>query len=105
MNDKLSSLNGRIQMSTTDRVTVYNKPCPCDEGKIIITECSPDHPYARDSQTWYEGKLDCKTCTAKYRIDESDNDGGRYIILMPYDENIDLIRLISIDRFCNGLAK
>lgn len=92
-------------MSTTDRVTCYNKPCPCGEGVIIITECSPDHPYVRDSQTWYESKFNCETCKTEYKIEQLDEDFKRYIILYPRDENREVIRLISIDPFCSGLQQ
>ena len=91
-------------MSTIDRVSVYDKPCPCGEGKIVLTECSPDHPYARDSQTVYKGKLDCINCNTKYKIDEIDKDDTRSIILMPYDDS-DIIYLLNINRFCGGLSK
>ena len=92
-------------MSTTDRVICYNKPCPCGEGTITITECSPDHPYARDSQTWYKSKINCETCKTKYTIEQIDEDFKRYIILNPGDENQEFIRLISVDPFCSGLQK
>lgn len=92
-------------MSTIDRVTVYNKPCPCNKGNVTIIECSPDHPFVRESQTWYEGKLDCEKCTAKYKIDQLDNENGRRIIIKPYDKTKESIYLINIDRFCQGLTK
>ena len=91
-------------MSTIDRVIVFDKPCPCGAGKIVITECSPDHPYARDSQTWYQGKLDCSNCKEKFKIDEIDRDDDRVIILRPYDGS-DIVYLKSINRFCRGLSK
>lgn len=91
-------------MSTIDRVIVYDKPCPCGAGKVVITECSPDHPYARGSQTWYHGDLDCTNCRRKFKIDEICRDDDRTIMLRPY-EGSDSVYLKSIDRFCRGLSK
>lgn len=90
-------------MSTTDRVTIYNKPCPCQKGTITITECSPDHPYVRDSQTWYEGHIHCKKCSIHYKIDEKINSSGRTIILVRKEDAENFIPLIDIDMFCRGL--
>ena len=93
-----------VQMSTIDRVCVYNKPCPCAFGRIVITECSPDHPYAKDSQTWYEAKLECKHCSKKYKFMENVKDDCKEIILNPSDGSNSII-LKSINRFCRGLSK
>ena len=90
-------------MSTTDKVERC-QPCPCNNGNILITECSPDHPYARDSQTWYKGKIDCETCIKKYKLDDIKNQDGRFIILKPLGENEDIIHLQKIDDFCRGLT-
>ena len=91
-------------MSTIDSSRVYDKPCPCGAGWIIITKCSPDHPYVRDSQTWYEGKLDCSVCGEEYKIDEVDENDSRFIILRPYDYKSNIL-LIKIERFCRGLSE
>ena len=90
-------------MSTTDKVDVYDKPCPCGAGRIVITECSPDHPYARASQTWYEASLLCNHCSKKYKIKEIKKDDEGEIILSPSDGS-GSIKLKSISRFCRGLA-
>jgi hypothetical protein len=56
----------------TDRNEVVNIACPCGQGRITVTNCSPDHPYARDSQSWRENDIKCSDCEAKYRILEQD---------------------------------
>lgn len=91
-------------MSTIDRVIVYNEPCPCGSGKVVITECSPDHPYARDSQTWYHGDLNCSNCRQNFELDEIYKDNDRVIILRPHEGN-KIVHLKSIDRYCRGLSK
>jgi hypothetical protein len=91
-------------MSTIDRVCVYDKPCPCGCGRIVITECSPDHPYAKDSQTWYVGKVECDHCRKIYKMIENVEDDCKEIILKPSDDSSP-IKLKSINRFCRGLSK
>ena len=91
-------------MSTIDRVIVYNKPCPCGVGQIVITECSPDHPYVRDSQIWYHGDLNCGNCVLKFKIDEITRDDDRIIILRPNEGN-DIVYLKNINRYCQGLHR
>ena len=91
-------------MSTIDRVIVYDKPCPCGNGKVVITECSPDHPYARDSQTWYRGDLNCSNCRQNFEIAEICKDDDRIIILRLREGN-EIVHLKSIARYCRGLSK
>lgn len=67
-------------MSTNDIVDRY-KACPCGNGKIRITECPPDHPYSRSTQTWYTAEIMRNECIMKYQIDDARIDGGRYLIL------------------------
>ncbi len=86
-------------MSTTDYSVVYDKPCPCGAGRITITKCSPDHQYARESQTWYEESLDCGICRKKCEILRIDENDSRFIVLRQCSDN-STINLIEIDRFC-----
>lgn len=87
-------------MSTTDRVNRC-KPCPCGEGTIR----SPDHPYARSSQTWYEGEVSCKACASKYILTQVDEAGERWVVLKPKVTEGDAIKVQSIDPFCRGLTR
>lgn len=92
-------------MSTIDKVS-RNYPCPCGHGTITITECSPDHLYARNSQTWYEAEIDCDECKSKFTIDQKDdNEGKRYIVIRPHDEDSEPIHITTIDMFSKGLIK
>jgi hypothetical protein len=91
-------------MSTTDRVDSLLK-CPCGEGKVCVTECSPDHPYAKDSQTWYTAEIMCETCNKKYQLDDSIIDRDRYIILRPNKPEDPLVKIRKINLFCEGLTK
>jgi DNA-directed RNA polymerase subunit RPC12/RpoP len=57
-------------MSTTDRFTIYESPCSCGKGKYVVDECSPDHPYVRPSQTWWETYISCPECREKYLLEK-----------------------------------
>jgi|LQYC01.1.fsa_nt_gi hypothetical protein len=89
-------------MSTIDRVDRF-RDCPCGEGKVRVTECSPDHPYARDSQTWYTAEIICDTCKKNYQVNDSKIDGKRYVTLRPNNPGEPMIKLCQIDLFCVGL--
>jgi len=56
----------------TDRNEVVNIPCPCRQGRIIVTNCSPDHDYPRNSQSWRDEKILCRDCEPKYCIVEQE---------------------------------
>jgi hypothetical protein len=91
-------------MSTIDRVDRFQE-CSCSEGKVRVTECSPDHPYAKSSQTWYTAEFECNTCKKSYQIDDSEIDGERYIVLRSNTSEEPMIKLSKIDFFCEGLTK
>ena len=81
-------------MSTTDKVTIYDEPCPCGAGRIAITECTPDHPYARPNQVWYQTLFDCAVCRSKYKLQEIGNRGRKKFKLDTIDSDgasIDLV--------------
>jgi len=54
-------------MSTDDCTTVESK-CLCGNGTISVERCTPDHPWARASQTSYSAALQCVDCAKKYAI-------------------------------------
>jgi len=89
-------------MSTIDRVDVYDEPCPCGAGKIVITQCTPDHPYARASQTSYDARLDCAECSKIFKFSEAKSDNGREIILSSSEGAS--IKLISLGVFDRGFV-
>ncbi len=57
----------------TDRFTIHAGPCTCGRGKYIVDECSPDHAYARPSQTWWDSKISCRECASRYELRQSGN--------------------------------
>lgn len=59
-------------MSTDDRSTIYQKPCPCGKGELIIILCEPDHPWATMSKS-YETLISCEICSSKYSLIEQEN--------------------------------
>src|ERR1039457_4166799 len=52
----------------TDRNEIRNIPCLCGKGRITVTFCSPDHPYAHEGQAWREDEIQCADCKIKYTI-------------------------------------
>lgn len=91
-------------MSTTDRID-RSQDCPCGEGRVRVTECSPDHPYARNSRTWYTTEILCDNCMKNYQLNDSNIAGERYITLKPNNPEKPMICLYQIDSFCVGLKK
>jgi len=91
-------------MSTIDSVDRH-KVCPCGNGKIRITECSPDHPYARKSQTWYTAEIMCNECIKKYQIDDARIDGERYLVLKSNNQEDPILKIATIDMLCEGLNR
>ncbi|MGR9428693.1 hypothetical protein [Rhizobium leguminosarum] len=50
----------------TDDVSKHVMSCPCGKGTVTFTTTSPDHAYARDSQTRHHAQIDCAECAPKY---------------------------------------
>lgn len=53
----------------TERDLIYQKPCSCGKGEFIVVECSPDHPWAKAHQTYYEYKIRCAACSSLFEIE------------------------------------
>ncbi len=51
----------------TDRSDV-DSPCLCGKGTINVETESPDHPWARESQTSWMGSLLCDVCAETYVV-------------------------------------
>lgn len=90
-------------MSTTEKILVYNKPCPCSNGQIKIFECSPDHPYVRDKQTWYKGIIECKICKSDFIFKQIDTDDNRQLVLISTQDETSKF-LMNIKKHCYGLS-
>ena len=54
----------------TERFEIYKGDCSCGKGNYIVKECSPDHPWAKPHQTWYERTITCPECQKKYSLEE-----------------------------------
>ncbi len=52
----------------TDDVTEISSPCLCGQGKIVVTQTMPDHPWVRESQISYAARLDCAVCGEMYVV-------------------------------------
>lgn len=52
----------------TDDVTSIDSKCFCGNGTIRVTITSPDHPWARESQTSYSATLNCAECSKIYAV-------------------------------------
>lgn len=63
----------------TDDVSTSSIPCQCGKGTIEIEQRSPDHPWARESQTSYSAKLDCDECAKLFVVR---NEWGKYPTLL-----------------------
>ena len=60
---------------STDDVSKHSVKCPCGKSTVTFTTSSPDHPWARASQTTYSAAIDCEECREKYAVHhESSND-------------------------------
>ncbi len=55
-------------MSTVDRYEVFRGSCLCGAGTIVVNECSPDHPWVRQSQYWWETEISCPKCKDEYAV-------------------------------------
>ncbi|MDH6650183.1 UNVERIFIED_ORG: hypothetical protein M2312_004854 [Rhizobium esperanzae] len=50
----------------TDDVSKHVMSCPCGKSTVTFTATSPDHAYARESQTHHDAEIDCVECREKY---------------------------------------
>ena len=50
----------------TDDVTKSSIKCPCAESTVTFITASPDHPWARASQTRYSATIDCPSCQTQF---------------------------------------
>lgn len=53
----------------TDDVMTIDSPCVCGQGRIRVTQTTPDHPWVRASQITYDGTINCAVCIEKYEIE------------------------------------
>lgn len=65
-------------MATTDK-TDRDSSCPCGKGTIRVVQETPDHPYAKESQTSYTAYLKCDECAKTYCIVDDAFASGPYL--------------------------
>ena len=66
-------------MATQD-VTKKPVECPCGEGKVTFVTSSPDHPWARASQTTYSATIDCENCRKTLAVHQEYSTGRPKIV-------------------------
>ena len=52
----------------TDRWEKYKEACRCGAGHFVLNHCSPDHPYAKPDQYWWEPLIECANCREQYEL-------------------------------------
>lgn len=60
-------------MATDDCSPEGEGPCPCGKGVISVERCTPDHPWARESQTTYPASMKCTECEKTFVLAPSDH--------------------------------
>ena len=78
----------------TDDVTRHATACPCGLATITFTTSSPDHPWARASQTAYSARIDCMRCRENYVIQQ---DSSSKQPAIAYREEVDQKRKIKTE--------
>ena len=78
----------------TDDVTRHKTACPCGLATITFTTSSPDHPWARASQTTYSAKIDCMKCRENYVVQQDSSNEEPVIV---YREEVGQKRKIRVE--------
>ena len=52
----------------TDDISKHACRCPCGKSTVTFVTASPDHPWARPSQTKYSASIDCGDCKCKFCV-------------------------------------
>ena len=60
-------------MAGTDCGEIGSGTCPCGDGIITVECCTPDHPWARESQFTYPASLKCPLCEEVYDLRTDSN--------------------------------
>lgn len=53
---------------SSDDVSEMHAPCLCGKGEIVVVSSSPDHPWAKESQTRWSGEIRCADCSSEYAL-------------------------------------
>ena len=54
----------------TDRTRIFDGPCPCGNGKIVIDHCTPDHGWPVANPVSYEARIACAACKKRLEIEQ-----------------------------------
>ena len=67
--------NVYIKTNQLSIVTPHSSECPCGASTVTFISASPDHPWARPSQTRYSAVIDCVDCQDNFIVHQnSSND-------------------------------
>jgi hypothetical protein len=84
-----------------DRDEVYRRQCLCGRGEVVITFCSPDHPWTTRSIS-FETEILCENCGLKYELIEQND--KYYFVEKNEVENRNALRAEYQQR-CDNLLK
>lgn len=66
----------------TDRFEEFKGVCKCGKGAFEINYCTPDHPWAKPKDYWYEISIDCLDCRGRYELKQR---GDEFVLLRKSD--------------------
>ena len=78
----------------TDDVTQHETACPCGLATITFITSSPDHPWARASQTRYSARIDCVKCKKNFVVQQESSNEKPVIV---YKEEVEQKRKIRLE--------
>ena len=80
--------NVRLTMAGYDCDEIGRSSCPCGEGEIVVEHCTPDHMWARASQSIFRNSLICTKCELTYVFFSRDPGSKARLVLKEDDERI-----------------
>ena len=75
-------------MAGYDCDEIGRSSCPCGEGEIVVGHCTPDHMWARASQSIFRNSLICTKCEQTYVFFSRDPGSKATLVLREDDERI-----------------
>ena len=64
----------------TDYTTRDLLRCPCGQGVVTLTSTSPDHLWARESQTTYSATIECIACQEEFAVHQVSSNSRPQIV-------------------------
>lgn len=62
----------------TDRSAKFEGPCLCGRGLFRVDDCSVDHSWPTAVPQWYESRIDCPDCSARFSLQQR---GRRFVLV------------------------